>query len=80
VVGLIWCVSLCPALYGRLFYSVERFIEGERAGAHEKACGKLTMPALAEIVAQAFDWLFQKNQSRGDRRRLVLYFADAPTL
>jgi cytochrome c oxidase accessory protein FixG len=76
--GRIWCGYLCPqTVWTDLFYTVERFIEGDRRERMKKAAGKLTVGRAAEIAAKHAVWLFVAWWTGG---AWVLYFADAPTL
>jgi cytochrome c oxidase accessory protein FixG len=76
--GRIWCGYLCPqTVWTDLFYTVERWIEGERRDRIKKDKGRLTLRRVGEIVAKHSIWLFIAWWTGG---AWVLYFADAPTL
>jgi cytochrome c oxidase accessory protein FixG len=76
--GRIWCGYLCPqTAWTDLFYTVERFIEGDRRERMKKAAGKLTPRRAAEVAAKHAVWLFIAWWTGG---AWVLYYADAPTL
>lgn len=76
--GRIWCGYLCPqTVWTDLFYTVERWIEGDRRTRMVKEKTKLDTRRVAEIIAKHSVWIFIAWWTGG---AWVLYFADAPTL
>jgi cytochrome c oxidase accessory protein FixG len=76
--GRIWCGYLCPqTVWTDLFYTVERWIEGDRRTRMVKEKSKLDTRRVAEIIAKHSVWMIIAWWTGG---AWVLYFADAPTL
>lgn len=78
VAGRIWCGYLCPqTVWTDLFYTVERWIEGDRRERLRQAKEKLTLNIAARKALKHAIWLFIAWWTGG---AWVLYFSDAPTL
>ncbi len=77
--GRIWCGYLCPqTVWTDLYYAgSRRMVEGDRRERMRKAAARGTMKLerFAEITLKHSIWLLDRMV---DRRRLVLYFNDAP--
>lgn len=76
--GRIWCGYLCPqTVWTDLFYTVERWAEGDRRKRIKADAGPLTANRLARRALKQAIWLIIAWWTGG---AWVLYFSDAPTL
>jgi cytochrome c oxidase accessory protein FixG len=78
VAGRIWCGHMCPqTVWTDLFYTVERFVEGDRRERIMSDKRGWTFTHIRQIVTKHTLWLMIAWWTGG---AWVLYFADAPTL
>jgi cytochrome c oxidase accessory protein FixG len=76
--GRVWCGYACPqTVWTDLFFSVERFFEGDRNAAMRLAQAPWSLNKLARKVAKHAVWIVIGLATGG---AWVLYFNDAPTL
>lgn len=78
VAGRVWCGYLCPqTVWTDLFYTVERWIEGDRRTIEKRHKEGRKLEAYSLLLLKHLIWLMIAWWTGG---AWVLYFADAPTL
>jgi len=78
VAGRVWCGYLCPqTVWTDLFFSVERFFQGDRREQMKRDRGPWTADKIWRKAATHAVWILVAIGTGG---AWVLYFADAPTL
>ena len=76
--GRVWCGYFCPqTIWTDIFYTIERWVEGDRRDRMKKDKAPTTAIHVGEVVLKHFLWLMVAWWTGG---AWVLYFADAPTL
>ena len=76
--GRVWCGYFCPqTIWTDIFYTIERWVEGDRRDRMRKDKASMTARHLGEVALKHFLWLMVAWWTGG---AWVLYFADAPTL
>jgi len=76
--GRVWCGYLCPqTVWTDLFFSVERWTEGDRRERMQRDAAPWTTDTLVRKGLKHFIWLMIAWWTGG---AWVLYFADAPSL
>jgi cytochrome c oxidase accessory protein FixG len=76
--GRVWCGYFCPqTVWTDLFYTVERWVEGDRRDRIKLDAAPWTADKIRKRVTKHILWLLIAWWTGG---AFVLYFADAPTL